>query len=317
MKTLFKFFLLLIVMFIFIVAGCQRSEKVQSGKLQVVTSLFPLYDFSRSIAGEKADVTLLLPPAVEPHSFEPKPADIVKISKSGMFIYTGRYMEPWVDAIIKDKNSDNLQMIVVEAAKGVNLLKISQQEEHHERDEHHHGDIDPHVWLDFDNAKIIVTNILDGFIAADPSNADYYRKNAAVLVTKLSALDAHFKKTLSQCESKTVLHGGHYTFGYMAKRYALKYQALSGVSSEAEPSAARMSEMLKLIKSSATKYIFTEELLSPRLTETLAAEAKVKVLKLNGAHNLGKDDFQNRVTFFDLMERNLENLKEGLSCIEK
>jgi zinc transport system substrate-binding protein len=133
----------------------------------------------------------------------------------------------------------------------------------------------------------------------------------------LAALDQRYRDGLSSCATRVFLHGGHYTFGYLARRYGLEYTSLSGVSSESEPSASRMAAMVRQIRSSGVRYLFAEELLSPRLTETLANEAGVEVLKLHGAHNLGKDDVQRGVGFIGLMEQNLANLQKGLVCRTK
>jgi zinc transport system substrate-binding protein len=304
-----------------ILAGCSREAQKPSSKLQVVTTLFPLYDFARTIAGERAEITQLLPPGMEPHSFEPKPNDIIRISKAGLFIYTNPYMEPWAATIIK--GIDQQQLRVVNAGQGVSYMKVAAEEGHaHEGhgshdSEGHAGGMDPHIWLDFANAGLIVDNILAGFVAADPANARLYRENAAGLKGRLAALDQRYRDGLSSCATRVFLHGGHYTFGYLARRYGLEYTSLSGVSSESEPSASRMAAMVRQIRSSGVRYLFAEELLSPRLTETLANEAGVEVLKLHGAHNLGKDDVQRGVGFIGLMEQNLANLQKGLVCRTK
>jgi zinc transport system substrate-binding protein len=302
-------------------AGCSREEQKASPKLQVVTTLFPLYDFARIIGGEQAEVTMLLPPGMEPHSFEPKPNDIIRISKAGLFIYTNRYMEPWAETILK--GIDRRRLRVVDGGQGVNFMKASAEDEH-ERDDHgehgaesHAGGMDPHIWLDFSNAGLIVNNILAGFVAADPANARLYRDNAAGLNDRLAALDQRYRAGLASCTTRVFLHGGHYTFGYLARRYGLEYHSLSGISSESEPSAAKMAAMVRQIRSSGVRYLFAEELLSPRLTETLANEAGVAVLKLHGAHNLGKDDVQRGAGFIGLMEQNLVNLQKGLACRSK
>jgi zinc transport system substrate-binding protein len=302
-------------------AGCTRQEHKSSVKLQVVTTLFPLYDFARIISGDRADVTMLLPPGMEPHSFEPKPNDIVRISKAGLFIYTNRYMEPWAEKILK--GIDHQKLRVVDAGQGVSYLKASAEEEHgHEGHGSHAADdhaavMDPHIWLDFGNATLMVDTILSGFVAADPANADYYRAHAAELKASLEALDQRYRDALSYCSTRVFLHGGHYTFGYLARRYGLEYRSLSGLSSESEPSAARMAAMVRQVRSSGVRYLFAEELLSPRLTETLASESGVAVLKLHGAHNLGKDDVERGVGFISLMEQNLVNLQKGLACRSK
>lgn len=308
--------LFLLLAMVLLCSGCNRSQQVPSGKLQVVTTLFPLYDFARTIAGTKGDVTMLLPPGVEPHSFEPKPDDIVRINNAGLFIYTNRYMEPWAVTILKGVYQSTLK--VVDAGQGVTYLRAGEGHGHegnadHDA-EHHAGGMDPHIWLDFGNAQLMVANILNGFLAADPANGEYYRKNAAVLSAALADLDQRYRSGLASCGSREILHGGHYAFGYLAHRYGLKYRAMTGVSSESEPSAAGMAAMVERIKRDRAHYIFAEELLSPRLTDTLANEAGVGVLKLNGAHNVSKDDFQRGVTFIDLMNENLKNLQKGLSC---
>ena len=321
MRSVLFIVLMVTVMVVAGLAGCTRQEHKSSVKLQVVTTLFPLYDFARTIAGERAEVTMLLPPGMEPHSFEPKPNDIIRISKAGLFIYTNHYMEPWAEKILKGLDLQKLR--VVDAGQGVSYLKASAEEEHgheghgsHAVDEHA-AVMDPHIWLDFGNAALMVDTIMNGFVAADPANTEYYRTHAAELKGSLTALDQRYRDALSSCSTRVFLHGGHYTFGYLARRYALEYRSLSGLSSESEPSAARMAAMVRQIRSSGVRYLFAEELLSPRLTETLANEAGVAVLKLHGAHNLGKDDFERGIGFIGLMEQNLVNLRKGLACRSK
>lgn len=298
---------------VLLVSGCKKADEQPVAGLQVVTTLFPLYDFARSIAGNTARVTMLLPPGVEPHTFEPRPEDMIRISRAGLFVYTSRYMEPWAEKIITGINSASLR--VVNAGERVRYRGGVAHDTH---DHEQHGGqgtgMDPHVWLDFTNAILMVDAILDGFIAADPANGDIYRRNAETLKARLSALDTRFRDGLALCSTRKLLHGGHYTFGYLAGRYKLEYHALSGVSSDAEPSAERMAALVREIKSSGATHLFAEELLSPRLTETVAQEAGVGVLMLHGAHNLSRDDMSRNVTFFHLMERNLEQLRKGLRC---
>lgn len=297
-----------------LISGCKKAEVQPAAGLQVVTTLFPLYDFARSIGGDKAQVTMLLPPGVEPHTFEPRPEDMIRISRAGLFVYTSRYMEPWAEKIITGINSTSLR--VVNAGERVSYRAGAAHDAHDHEQQGGQGQkgMDPHVWLDFTNAVRMVDTILDGFIAADPANGGVYRRNAETLKARLRALDTRYREGLSFCSTRKLLHGGHYTFGYLAARYELEYHALSGVSSDAEPSAERMAALVREIKSSGATYLFAEELLSPRLTETVAQEAGASVLMLHGAHNLSRDDMSRHVTFFDLMERNLEQLRKGLRC---
>jgi zinc transport system substrate-binding protein len=312
-------FLILLCCVATLLTGCSRNEVKPAAGLQVVTSLFPLYDFARTIAGDKARVTLLLPPGMEPHTFEPKPEDLIRISRAGLFIYTSPYMEPWADKVIK--GIDNKSLRIVDAGQRVRYIAaVSADSDHREAGEsldHEHKGMDPHIWLDFTNAAVMVDTILEGFISADPANASLYRRNSEALKARLASLDERYRNTLAICDTRKLLHAGHYTFGYLARRYNLEYHALSGVSSDSEPSAARMAALIRQIRLSGTKYLFAEEILSPRLAETVAEEAGVQVLTLHGAHNLSRDEFLKGATFFDLMETNLERLQKGLQCRSK
>lgn len=304
-----------------VAVGCKKTEVAPTVGLQVVTTLFPLYDFARTIGGNKAQVTMLLPPGVEPHTFEPKPEEMIRIRRAGLFIYTSRYMEPWAEKIIT--GIENRSLHVVNAGKGVTYRTIASHGEHDGEGHKDHGTgnmlegKDPHVWLDFTNAARMVDAILEGFVTVDPDNSTVYRQNAETLKARLVSLDERYRKSLAVCTTRKLLHGGHYTFGYLADRYNLDYHALSGISSDSEPSAERMVALVRNIKSAGAVYLFAEELLSPRLTETLAQEAGVGVLMLHGAHNVSRDELSRNVTFFDLMERNLEQLQKGLACRTK
>lgn len=301
--------------------GDEKAKKVESGKPVVITTLFPIYDFARNIAGGRADVQLLLPPGVEPHNFEPRPEDLVRIGKADLFIYTNPHMEPWADKIIKSVDGGKIR--IVNSGAGIKYLSSASGRGH---DDHGHeaqgghghaSKYDPHIWLDLGNAAKMTDNILAGLIAADPANQKYYTDNAAVFKDKLAALDKRFSDGLAVCGTRKIFHGGHFAFGYLAGRYGLDYHSISGVSSESEPSAARMAAMVRQIKRSGTRFIFAEELVSPRISETLAAEAGVTVLKLHGAHNLGRDDFQRGLSFISLMDENLVNLQKGMACRAK
>ncbi len=308
LKTAF----ILIVCLAVIGLSCGKNEKKQleAKKLTVVTTLFPLYDFAKNIGGQYADVSLLLPPGVESHGFEPRPEDIVRINKADAFIYTGKHMEPWAEKILK--SIDNRGLIVVDSGTGI---------KHIEEDGHDHKqgkveqEMDPHIWLDFGNAQKMVDNMLEGFIKADAANADAYRKNAEQYKTMLSDLDNKFREGLASCSTKYFIHGGHYTFGYMARRYGLNYiSAYRGFSPDSEPSAKRLAELVKKMKKHNAEYIFYEELVSPRVADTIAKETGAALLQLHAAHNITKEEWDSGVTFAGLMEQTLSNLKTGMKC---
>jgi zinc transport system substrate-binding protein len=300
--------LLVIVMGCSLFACVKRSdEPVQMKRLRVVTTLFPLYDMAKNIGAGKAEVSLLVPPGVEAHSFEPKPSDIVKINEADVFVYTGKFMEPWADDVIKGAINKNL--IVVDASSGTKMIPGV----FHDADEPA-GSLDPHIWLDFDNAAIMVKNILQAFQIKDSANQAFYAQKSGEYSRKLTELDSLYKTTLAACKNRTIVYGGHYAFGYLVGRYGLKYLAAQGVSPDAEPTANDLIKLVEQIKKGRIKYIFYEELTSPRITETIAGETKAKMLLLNAAHNVSRDQLDQGVSFFDILRRNLENLSKGLEC---
>jgi zinc transport system substrate-binding protein len=305
------------------VTACQRQEQ-QIGKIKqltVVTTLFPLYDFTKTIAGDKASITLLLPPGVEAHSFEPKAGDMLKVNGADLFIFTGKFMEPWADGLLKGVDSKGL--LVVDASTGITLMEGEDKhhdhghgkaEKHKEGGHHDHGKIDPHIWLDFGNAQKMVNTIREALIAKDPANKDYYAKNADAFIAKLADLDRLYEKSFSSCKKSMFVHGGHFAFNYLAKRYNLTYISAYQGSPDSEPTPKRIINLKKMMQDNNIQYIYYEELITPRVADVLARETGAKLLKLHGAHNISKEEFEKGITFLSIMEENLKNLTVGLEC---
>ncbi len=316
----------------FLGVSCTMEQGIK-GKLEVVTTLFPTYDFAKQIGKDKVNISLLLPPGVEAHTFEPNPGDIVKINKANVFIYTGKYMEPWVEDMLKGVSNKNL--LVVDTSQGIELIadedhneegepheeegehhkEAGNNEGEHEHGDHHHGGKDPHIWLDLNNAQIMVDSIAKALAENDLVNREYYLNNARAYNTKLANLDERFKNTLSTCKHKTIIYGGHFAFGYFARRYRLEHDSpYEGFSPNAEPMPKAIAELINKLKTSGMKYIYYEELLDPKVTRTISQETGAKLELLHGAHNVSKDEISRGVTFLDIMEDNLKKLKVGLEC---
>ncbi len=328
-KWFFMFSLMLIAVFVW--TSCQKKEHpvAKAQKIRVITTLFPLYDFVKHIGQDRVDALLLLPPGVEPHGFEPKPDDIVQINKADLFVYTGKYMEPWAGDILK--GLDNKDLIVVDSSQGISLMEEKGEHEHGHKHEHqethghkeghkhqhkggHPHEVDPHFWLDFGNAQKMIDNILEGFVKRDPSHKEFYSKNAEQYKSRLNGLDLTFKEVLSRCQKRVLVHAGHFAFGYLAKKYGLEYVAAYGFSPDAEPSPKKMVELTKTLKKHGLRHLYHEELITPRVAETIARETGASLLMLHGAHNLTKEEFEKGVTFISLMEENLKSLEVGLQC---
>lgn len=299
------------------VAFVSLYAKDAGAKIEIVTTLFPTYDFAKQIGGEKVNVSLLLPPGVEPHTFEPKPKDIVKINKSDIFIYTDKYMEPWVEDLLKGIPNKNLK--IVNSSAGIEFM--SENDEHDEDTEHgghHHTGKDPHIWLDLANAQIMTDTIAKALYEKNPANKNFYMQNAEKYKARLAALDSRFKETFATAKHKTIIYGGHFAFGYFAKRYGLNYESpYKGFSPNAEPNPKAIGELINKLKTSGIKYIYYEELLDPKVARTISEATGAKLELLHGAHNVSKNELKNGITFIDIMNSNLNKLKEGLQCLQK
>ncbi len=299
----------LVLMLFMAFVGCSREKAPAPGpkRLQAVVTIFPLYDFCRQIGGDRVEVSLLLPPGVEPHAFEPKPEDILRISQASLFIYTNKYMEPWAADIIKGAGSR--RMFPVEAGTGVTYLRAAGEDGHG-----HGGGVDPHIWLSPVNAEVMVDTICAGLVRQDPANRPYYEKNAAAYKEKLAALDREFREGLADCRQRVFLHGGHFAFSYLADRYGLKYVSAFAVSANAEPTPEKLAEMIDLMKRDKLRYVFYEEIFSPKMAETIARETGATLLQLNSIDSLTREEMSGGATYLSLMEQNLRNLRTGLEC---
>jgi zinc transport system substrate-binding protein len=309
-KIIFGVLVLVLCAAILFMAVSRSARTAKTGiphRMKVITTLFPLYDMARHIGAEKADVSLLLPPGVEAHSFEPRPSDIVRINEADIFVYTGRAMEPWAEDISLSVTNRNL--LVVNAGRGTRMIPASNREQGEPP-----SAPDPHIWLDFDNAKIMAGNIEAAFETKDPANKDFYRQKLNDYRTRLSEVDAAYRGTLSHCTNTEIVYGGHYALGYLAHRYGLRYMAAQGVSPDSEPTAKDLENLVVQIRRNHIRFIFYEEISSPKIAQTIAAETDTKLLPLSAAHNVTRDQFEKGVTFFDILNTDLKNLKTGLGC---
>lgn len=304
---------LLAILFIF----ARNREKISvklagptDEKISVVATLFPVYDFARTIAGDRARITLLLPPGMESHSFEPTPADIATISASRVFFYTSGVMEPWAQKLA-DSLEKGKKPLFVDSSQGITLTDSGEKYEVHEPG--HEAAEDPHIWTDPNNAMIMTKNILNALIAVDPKNEAYYRENAKEQLAGLSALDRDIKTAAATARRREIIMGGRNAMSYFFKRYGITARAaFDSCSAGQEPSVKAIVELKELIKKNDVHVIYYEELQEPRVARALAEGTDAKLLLLHSLHNLSKADFDAGETYISLMRQNLKNLKEGL-----
>lgn len=297
----------------------QSTEAIEE-KLQVVATLFPHYDFARTIGGDYVSVEYLLPPGIESHSYEPTPKDMIKILDSDVFLYTNILMEPWIESIVS--SIDVEKTASVDLSERITLIKTTNahtHSDHEHEDEHGHetGEYDPHYWTDPNNAILMVDEIEQVFIKSMPDKASIFSENAEQLRASLRQLDASFIDLINRSESKTILSGGHFAFGYFAERYGLNnLSPYVGFSPDAEPTPKSIAELINTIKETKAKAIFYEELIEPRVAKIISEETGAEMLLLHGAHNVSKSELETGVTYVEIMKGNLERLKIGLGYDE-
>ncbi len=323
MKKIILIMLVLIISF-----ACSKKEdntkKSENKKIRIVTTLFPTYDFSKEIGKDKVEVKLLLPPGIEAHSYEPTPKDIAEINNANIFIYTGDLMEPWVKKLLSSLNNKNLK--IVDVSKNIELKEFDFEDEdehehidgeiHENEDEHIHGK-DPHIWTDPILAKTIVQNITDSIIEVDKVNKTFYDGNKIIYDKKLDNLDTEFKNLVKKSSKKEIVSGGHFVFGYLFERYGLTYHsAYEGFSPNAEPTPKQLKSLKETISETHTKYIYYEELIEPKLAKLLSNELGLQLLLLHGAHNISKEELAKGTSYYEIMLKNIENLKLGLDYNE-
>lgn len=304
--------------------GCGQTPQENQGKLQVVTTVYPVYDVVKKVAGDRADVTLLVPPGAEPHDWEPTASDLKKIGQAKVFFYNGAGLEP-TDQILKKEITRDAT--VVELSQGLDLLKLQDDDDHdhdhdhdadhHDEDHHaeghhhhHHGGVDPHVWLDPQNVMKEAAVVADALAKADPAHADAYRANAKKYQDELAALDKDMDAALSSLANKNLVVS-HEAFGYLAARYGLTQIGIMGVDADAEPTPDRMAQLVEFIREHDVRTIYSEELVNPRLADAIAAETGAVVRVLNPIEGLTAAQEKAGYDYIKLQRENLTTLTAG------
>lgn len=293
--------------------GTQPADTAAGdGRLRVLTSFYPMYDFACKIGGDCIDVTNMVPSGTEPHDWEPSTNDLKNLEKADVFIYNGADMEPWADDLLVSR-SDTLR--VVEASENVELRTTDGEHEHaheHEDADHHHGDFDPHVWLDPENAKIEMEAIRDALCAADPENSTVFQSNYEKYAAELDALYAEFREKLAPLPNRTIVVA-HEAFGYLCDAYGLTQVGIEGLSPDSEPDPGRMAEVIDFVREHSISTIFFEELVSPKVAEAIASETGAQAKMLSPLEGLSDEQAAAGADYFSVMHDNLAALMEALN----
>ena len=318
MKKVISYLLILIILFC--LAACSTPvTPVDSEKISIVTTIFPYYDFAKNIAGDKAEITMLLSPGSEPHNYEPSPSDIVAIENCDIFIYNGGESDHWVDSVLNSTQNKNMK--ILKMTDYVDLLEEHNSEHNHEHlhhneeIEHSHGNgYDEHIWTSIKNSKIIVREITNTLSEIDYNNTDYYSINENKYIEALDKLDRDFEHTVENGKRDIIVFGDRFPFLYFATDYALHYEGtFPGCSSKTEPNISTITHMIDFVREDNIPVIFHLEFSNKKTATLIAEDTGAKVMQFSSCHNVTKDEFKNGVSYISLMEQNLNALKEALS----
>lgn len=270
-----------------------------SDKIVVIASFYPLYEFSKQVGQDNVSVSLLVPPGIEPHDWEPTIKDIELMKKSSLVVINGIGFESWAEDV---RSISSARINVVDTSLGVHL-KENEINEGVRKDENESSD--PHIWLNPIMAKNQVINIKNALINIDPKNESYYTKNSQDYISQLDSLDKKIRNDLRGCKKDFITF--HDAFSYFADEYGLNQHTIVASSPNSEPTPQTLQRIISLAKELKIKVIFAEEAVNPRISEVIANEFGGKVLTLSTI-----EVFENDTSYIDKMEKNLENLKEVL-----
>ena len=294
---------ILLLVLIFSFFGCSE-EAASDGKPSVVTTTYAIYDAAEHIAGNDIDVSMLIPPGREIHTFEPTPQDIIRLKKADLVFYNGAGLEPW---------SEKFGF----GSKGVDLSRYVQLKKFAEHHHHHshalHSDYDPHYWLDFDNMKRVAEVIATKFSELKPSKKQLFVQRAKEYGKMLSRLDQSYRNSLKKCKKEEIFVN-HNAYGYLASRYGFEVHSLVGLSPDAEPDPKTVQNLLDEIRKEGVKYIFYEPFENSAVLESIAKDTAVKTLQLQPLGNITSEEADKGLGYKEIMLENLHKLSKGLEC---
>ena len=333
--------LALAVMFLFcLLSGCGRAESGEEPgdgeggrKLKVAATLFPYYDFVRQVAGDQVELSLVIPAGMDSHSFEPTPRDIRTMQEADVIIANGGAMEHWVDQVVGSFDREDQTVVIMmdhvdaveeEIVEGmehsdeghghVHVHEDGEEDGHLEEDESQYEiEYDEHIWTSPVNAMRMVDVIAETLTERDPDHGAMYQAGAAAYLEELERLDKEFREVRDSAVHDMIVMGDKFPLRYFADTYGLRYRAaFSGCSSDTEPSARTIAYLIDKVKEEGLPVIYYLELSSHRVAEIIGEETGAVPLLFHSCHNVTRRQFEEGVTYLELMEQNVKNLREGL-----
>ncbi|ELV06707.1 metal binding protein, partial [Brachyspira hampsonii 30599] len=304
----------------------------ENNKIKVVTTIFPIYDFTRNIAGDNVNLQMIIKPGIEIHSFNTTPADVIDIQNADVFIYIGGESEEWAEKVVSSMDTNGKKIIrLIDYVKALDeeIVEGMEHDEDHDHEEEanhnehenaaeeshtHEGIYDEHIWTSPKNAELMVSAICNALSEIDSDNADIYKSNADKYNQELTVLDNEIRNAVNSSKRKNIVFGDRFPFRYLAEEYGLEYRApFNGCSSQVDASPKTIAYLINYIKDNNIPYLYYIELSNEKIANTLIEQTGAKKLKLHSGQNVSKEEFDSGVTYLSIMRDNLESLKKGLN----
>ncbi len=304
--------IIIISIVLLIVFSGKTKQKVDTGKIKIVVTNFAAYDFVRQIAGDKVELTMVVSPGVESHSYDPTAQDISLIQSSDLFIYIGGDVESWVEKVLGSADTSDVKLLCL--LDTVNLIKETEiegiEEEHHT---HEHEEFDEHIWTSPANAIKMVNGIKSVIIEVDPKNEEMYKNNAERYISEIKDVQSKIQEIVDKKVRNRLVFADKMPMQYFINEYGLEVSAaFSGCSAETEPSSGTIAYLINKVKEEKIPVVLYIELSTGKIAETISKETGCEMLRIESLHNVTKKDFENGETYVSLMTRNLDVLKKAL-----
>ena len=303
--------ILALLLLITILSGCAEAPEKKSAHT-VISTIFAPYDFARNVADEDFEVSMLLKPGVDIHSFEPTPKDIIAIENCDLFIYVGGESDEWVEDLLS--SMENVRTLRLMDCVDVLDEEIREGMDAEEEEEEEGPEPDEHVWTSPENAVRITRAIADALIKIEPAHKAQIETRCASYIEKLEALDRRFAAIVENGARKTVVFADRFPMRYFTEAYGLSYYAaFPGCASNTEPSAAAVRFLIEQVKDSAIPVVFYTEFSNQKMADTICESTGAKKLRMHSCHNVSREDYDKGLGYLDLMEENAKALEEALN----
>jgi len=301
--------LLLIALAAAMLAGCSFSAEAEDDKLSIVVTDFPCYDFVRAVAGDNADIVMLIKPGSEVHSYEPSPSDVLAMTEADMFIYIGGESDSWVEGMLSSMGDEAPRALRMYGC--IDGLEDGEHEHDHEGHDHTY---DEHIWTNPVYAMQMVDAVALELMSIDPENADEYRKNADEYIAGIAEIDAAIRDLTGNAARNVLVFGDRFPFMHLACEYGIEYAAaFPGCTAESEPSAQTIMALIEKVIDENIPVVYVIEMSTGNVASAIAEETGAEIVTLHSVQNVSVDEFNAGESYISIMWKNVEALRKGLN----